>query len=91
MDEYLVFPRWAITTNRVPAKYTTAIQNQKQYPKNGIKTTKYTKWNFLFKNLFEQFHRYANIYFVFICIINFAPQSKSLKIIFIIKNQEAGD
>ena len=46
--------------------------------KNSIKTTKYTKWNFLPKNLFEQFHRYANIYFVFICIINFAPQAEAI-------------
>jgi phospholipid-translocating ATPase len=41
---------------------------------NLIKTTKYTMWNFLPKNLFEQFHRFANLYFLFIIVLNFIPQ-----------------
>lgn len=40
---------------------------------NAIRTTKYTIINFLPKNLFEQFHRFANIYFLFIAVLNFVP------------------
>lgn len=40
---------------------------------NRIKTTKYTLWTFLPKNLFEQFHRFANIYFLFIVCLNWVP------------------
>lgn len=41
---------------------------------NSIRTTKYTIFTFLPKNLFEQFHRFANWYFLFIIILNFVPQ-----------------
>ena len=41
---------------------------------NTIRTTKYTVLTFLPKNLFEQFHRFANWYFLFIIILNFVPQ-----------------
>uniref|UniRef100_A0A8C3RL33 Phospholipid-transporting ATPase n=1 Tax=Chelydra serpentina TaxID=8475 RepID=A0A8C3RL33_CHESE len=40
---------------------------------NCLKTTKYTALSFLPKNLFEQFHRLANVYFVFIALLNFVP------------------
>lgn len=40
---------------------------------NAIHTTKYTVLNFVFKNLWEQFHRVANIYFLFIACLNFVP------------------
>lgn len=40
---------------------------------NSIRTTKYTILNFLPKNLWEQFHRWANIYFLFIALLNFVP------------------
>uniref|UniRef100_A0A803V822 Phospholipid-transporting ATPase n=1 Tax=Ficedula albicollis TaxID=59894 RepID=A0A803V822_FICAL len=40
---------------------------------NQLKTTKYTALSFLPKNLFEQFHRLANVYFVFIALLNFVP------------------
>ena len=40
---------------------------------NSIHTTKYTIINFFFKNLWEQFHRLANIYFLFIPMLNFVP------------------
>eukprot|EP00010_Vexillifera_abyssalis_P003085 CAMPEP_0201558862 /NCGR_PEP_ID=MMETSP0173_2-20130828/70485_1 /ASSEMBLY_ACC=CAM_ASM_000268 /TAXON_ID=218659 /ORGANISM="Vexillifera sp., Strain DIVA3 564/2" /LENGTH=1160 /DNA_ID=CAMNT_0047972505 /DNA_START=12 /DNA_END=3490 /DNA_ORIENTATION=- len=45
------------------------------YPNNYVSTTKYTFWNFLPKNLWEQFHRIANVYFVFIAIITLTPVS----------------
>ncbi|MGH0176901.1 UNVERIFIED_CONTAM: hypothetical protein FKN15_009317 [Acipenser sinensis] len=45
----------------------------RHYAHNNIKTTKYTLLSFLPKNLFEQFHRFANVYFVFIALLNFVP------------------
>uniref|UniRef100_A0A8D2PQ20 ATPase phospholipid transporting 10B (putative) n=1 Tax=Zosterops lateralis melanops TaxID=1220523 RepID=A0A8D2PQ20_ZOSLA len=43
------------------------------YDSNEIETTKYTILTFLPKNIYEQFHRFANIYFVFIALLNFVP------------------
>lgn len=40
-----------------------------KYNSNQIVTSKYTLWNFLPKNLFEQFRRIANIYFLINAII----------------------
>lgn len=40
---------------------------------NAIKTTKYTLLFFIPMNLFEQFHRLANLYFVGLAILNFVP------------------
>uniref|UniRef100_A0A8D2KTW7 Phospholipid-transporting ATPase n=1 Tax=Varanus komodoensis TaxID=61221 RepID=A0A8D2KTW7_VARKO len=43
------------------------------YMNNKIRTTKYRLWNFIPKNLFEQFHRAANLYFLFIVLLNWVP------------------
>ncbi|EFC39377.1 predicted protein [Naegleria gruberi] len=40
---------------------------------NSITTTKYTFYNFLFKNLYEQFHRFANCYFLFMAVLQTIP------------------
>ncbi|CAG2111469.1 unnamed protein product, partial [Medioppia subpectinata] len=40
---------------------------------NRIRTTKYTIITFLPKNLFEQFHRFANLYFLGIQVLNWIP------------------
>uniref|UniRef100_H3BZX2 Phospholipid-transporting ATPase n=1 Tax=Tetraodon nigroviridis TaxID=99883 RepID=H3BZX2_TETNG len=40
---------------------------------NKIRTTKYSLLSFLPKNLFEQLHRVANIYFILIAVLNFVP------------------
>lgn len=45
----------------------------KFYKSNKIRTTKYSFLSFLPKNLFEQLHRFANIYFIFIAALNFVP------------------
>ncbi|KAK0180340.1 hypothetical protein PV327_005992 [Microctonus hyperodae] len=39
------------------------------FPKNQIRSNKYTVWNFIPKNLFEQFRRVANFYFLVSAII----------------------
>lgn len=48
------------------------LPNQR-YSTNKIETTKYSVFSFLPKNLFEQFHRFANLYFVFIVLLNWVP------------------
>ena len=48
------------------------------YCNNKIKTTKYTIFTFVPKNLFEQFHRAANCYFLFMTILAFIPQVNAL-------------
>ena len=44
-----------------------------KFANNNISTTKYSWLSFLPKNLFEQFHRFANLYFLFIVILNWVP------------------
>ncbi|XP_078133844.1 phospholipid-transporting ATPase VD isoform X3 [Sander vitreus] len=49
------------------------IQLLKLYKGNKIRTTKYSLLSFLPKNLFEQLHRFANVYFIFLAALNFVP------------------
>ena len=44
------------------------------YSSNRIKTNKYSILTFLPKNLFEQFHRFANLYFIFVVALNWVPE-----------------
>ncbi|XP_077093526.1 phospholipid-transporting ATPase VD isoform X2 [Siphateles boraxobius] len=46
---------------------------QQLYCRNKVRTTKYTFLSFIPKNLFEQLHRFANVYFVFLGALNFVP------------------
>lgn len=41
-----------------------------EYGDNSIRTSKYKTWNFFFINLFEQFQKPANIYFLVIASYN---------------------
>ena len=41
---------------------------------NSIRTSKYTALTFLPKNLFEQFSKMANVYFLFIMVLQIIPQ-----------------
>ncbi|KEP65595.1 UNVERIFIED_CONTAM: phospholipid-translocating P-type ATPase, flippase subfamily protein [Hammondia hammondi] len=41
---------------------------------NAVVTSKYTIWNFVVKNLWEQFHKVSNMYFVVICCLQMIPQ-----------------
>eukprot|EP00124_Ichthyophonus_hoferi_P005556 Ihof_evm1s836 gene=Ihof_evmTU1s836 len=43
------------------------------YVSNYITTAKYTAWSFLPKFLFEQFSRYANLFFLFIIVVQQVP------------------
>ncbi|XP_006863232.1 PREDICTED: probable phospholipid-transporting ATPase FetA-like [Chrysochloris asiatica] len=48
------------------------------YPSNTIKTSKYSLLNFLPMNLFEQFQRLANAYFLILLCLQLIPQISSL-------------
>lgn len=61
----LVVPSW-ISIEETKGQHRT-------YCGNKIKTTKYTFLSFIPKNLFEQLHRFANIYFIFLAALNFVP------------------
>ena len=52
-----------------------AVKNRRKgSPKsNRIKTTRYNVITFLPKNLFEQFHRVANVYFAILIGLNWIP------------------
>ncbi|XP_053888563.1 phospholipid-transporting ATPase ID-like [Malaclemys terrapin pileata] len=49
-----------------------------EYANNSIKTSKYNFFTFLPLNLFEQFQRIANAYFLFLLILQLIPQVSSL-------------
>ncbi|KAL9646480.1 hypothetical protein ABK040_006474 [Willaertia magna] len=50
------------------------VANQSfRFPLNDIKTTKYTYINFIPKNLFEQFQRFANCYFLLVAVLQLIP------------------
>eukprot|EP01114_Cavostelium_apophysatum_P004419 TRINITY_DN1464_c0_g1_i1.p1 TRINITY_DN1464_c0_g1~~TRINITY_DN1464_c0_g1_i1.p1 ORF type:complete len:1137 (+),score=375.62 TRINITY_DN1464_c0_g1_i1:221-3631(+) len=49
-------------------------KHEKLFAENYLRTSKYTPWNFIPKNLFEQFRRVTNMYFLLIVIIVSIPQ-----------------
>eukprot|EP00954_Amorphochlora_amoebiformis_P024745 1368444-Amorphochlora_amoeboformis.AAC.1 len=49
------------------------LKHRHEYGSNFIRTTRYRWWNFLFKNLFEQFQKAANFYFLIMAIITSVP------------------
>uniref|UniRef100_A0A673XEF7 Phospholipid-transporting ATPase n=1 Tax=Salmo trutta TaxID=8032 RepID=A0A673XEF7_SALTR len=61
-----------------------------RYPDNRIVSSKYTLWNFIPKNLFEQFRRIANFYFLLIFLVQVtiytptSPVTSGLPLFFVI-------
>lgn len=62
-----------------------------RYARNKVRTSRYTLLTFLPKNLFEQFHRIANIYFLALVIFQLfsvfgaaSPQTAALPLLFIL-------
>ncbi|XP_042123484.2 phospholipid-transporting ATPase IK isoform X4 [Peromyscus maniculatus bairdii] len=51
---------------------------QKKYKSNAIHTAKYNFFSFLPLNLFEQFHRTSNLYFLLIIILQSIPEISTL-------------
>ena len=62
-----------VEKERVVRPHDREFAHEQGYANNSIRTTKYTVINFLPKNLFEQFHRLANVYFLYIVILNWVP------------------
>ncbi len=56
-------------TYRHVVAHNTSKADELSYPDNNVSTTKYTRYNFLFKNLMEQFSRIANVYFLVISVL----------------------
>ncbi|PRP86622.1 hypothetical protein PROFUN_05101 [Planoprotostelium fungivorum] len=53
---------------------TEQIKNvESKFCDNRVSTTKYTWWNFIPKNLYEQFHRLANFFFLITAILTLVP------------------
>ena len=48
------------------------------YPRNKIRTAKYTALTFVPKNVWLQFHNIANIYFLFVIILNVCATPETL-------------
>ncbi|CRH02620.1 aminophospholipid-transporting P-ATPase, putative [Plasmodium relictum] len=46
----------------------------KKHCNNSVITSKYTIFNFIFLNIYEQFHKISNVYFFFIGILQAIPQ-----------------
>lgn len=65
-SERIVTPNISVPDTMIP-------NPNSKYASNSISTSKYNVITFLPKNLFEQFHRYANLYFLFIQILNWLP------------------
>jgi phospholipid-translocating ATPase len=45
-----------------------------QFDTNQLLTARYTLYNFFFKNLYEQYHRVANMFFTLIVVLQFFPE-----------------
>ncbi|CAF0853814.1 unnamed protein product [Adineta steineri] len=69
----------AAASNRVIKINDSIYNTSKKFRNNRISTTKYNVITFLPKNLFEQFRRLANVYFVFLLILLYIPQISSLQ------------
>uniref|UniRef100_A0A8D0MEQ6 Phospholipid-transporting ATPase n=1 Tax=Sus scrofa TaxID=9823 RepID=A0A8D0MEQ6_PIG len=75
--------------HREPPPGTEAYIPQR-YPDNRIVSAKYTFWNFIPKNLFEQFRRIANFYFLIIFLVQLiidtptSPVTSGLPLFFVI-------
>ncbi|XP_028904050.1 probable phospholipid-transporting ATPase IH isoform X1 [Ornithorhynchus anatinus] len=88
-EENWVDSRSVYVGHREPPPGTEAYIPQR-YPDNRIVSSKYTFWNFIPKNLFEQFRRIANFYFLIIFLVQLiidtptSPVTSGLPLFFVI-------
>ncbi|XP_041115414.1 phospholipid-transporting ATPase IH isoform X5 [Polyodon spathula] len=88
-EENWVDSRTIYIGHREPPSGTDAYIPQR-YPDNRIVSSKYTFWNFVPKNLFEQFRRIANFYFLIIFLVQLiidtptSPVTSGLPLFFVI-------
>lgn len=65
--------RLIVPNHSLPSNIRKKDHPNARYAGNEITTNKYNWFTFLPKNLFEQFHRIANLYFIFIVCLNWIP------------------
>ena len=65
--------RTVVPNHVVPPGVKAKHHPNQAYSDNAIRTSKYTPLSFIPKNLLEQFHRFANLYFLFIVLLNWIP------------------
>ncbi|XP_026787831.1 phospholipid-transporting ATPase IH isoform X2 [Pangasianodon hypophthalmus] len=88
-EENWVDSRTVYIGQKVPPPGTEAYIPQR-FPDNRIVSSKYTFWNFIPKNLFEQFRRIANFYFLIIFLVQLiidtptSPITSGLPLFFVI-------
>uniref|UniRef100_A0A669QWL1 Phospholipid-transporting ATPase n=1 Tax=Phasianus colchicus TaxID=9054 RepID=A0A669QWL1_PHACC len=88
-EENWVDSRTIYVGHREPPPGTEAYIPQR-FPDNRIVSSKYTFWNFIPKNLFEQFRRIANFYFLIIFLVQLiidtptSPVTSGLPLLFVI-------
>ncbi|XP_052218556.1 phospholipid-transporting ATPase IF-like isoform X1 [Dreissena polymorpha] len=76
--------------HKFPTDPEATVHQPELYPENQIISSRYTIWNFLPKNLFEQFRRVANFYFLIIGIVQLlidtpvSPITSILPLIFVV-------
>ncbi|KAL5004459.1 hypothetical protein ScPMuIL_017915 [Solemya velum] len=74
--------------NRIPPSIDAYVPEI--YPNNRVVSSRYTLWNFLPKNLFEQFQRIANFYFLCVGIIQLlidspvSPATSIVPLVFVV-------
>ncbi|XP_073542436.1 phospholipid-transporting ATPase IK [Phyllobates terribilis] len=66
------------TFNNLFTKKSFLFFTKKKYADNSIRTRKYNVLTFIPLNVFEQFHRVANLYFLFIIILQTVPAISTL-------------
>lgn len=81
--------RIVVPNHTVPPKTPKSDHPNGRRVGNKIRTTKYTVLSFLPKNLLEQFHRVANLYFIFIVVLNwyigaFAKEVSLIPVLFVL-------
>ncbi|XP_033119823.1 probable phospholipid-transporting ATPase IF [Anneissia japonica] len=80
--------RTVLVGNKLPVEGFVFIPQK--FPDNTVKSSKYTLINFLPKNLFEQFRRIANFYFLIVALLQFiidspvSPITSVLPLVFVI-------
>ncbi|XP_043091536.1 phospholipid-transporting ATPase IH isoform X3 [Puntigrus tetrazona] len=88
-EESWVDSRTVYIGHKEPPPGTEAYIPQR-FPDNRIVSSKYTFWNFIPKNLFEQFRRIANFYFLIIFLVQLiidtptSPMTSGLPLFFVI-------
>ncbi|XP_063858808.1 phospholipid-transporting ATPase IF-like isoform X2 [Scylla paramamosain] len=84
-----VTSRTVLVNGRPPEESSEPLTMPK-YLNNQIKTSKYTWFNFIPKNLFEQFRRIANFYFLIVTLIQLSiespvsPMTSILPLVFVV-------